>query len=45
MSYQKIAVVSGAVYVVVLLLLPGTAREVLVGDLLPAASGVVRRRR
>ena len=38
------AIVAGGVYAAVLLLLPGTARDVLVGDLLPAVAGAVRRR-
>lgn len=38
------AIVASAVYAAVLLLLPGTARDVLVRDLLPAVSGAVRRR-
>jgi O-antigen/teichoic acid export membrane protein len=38
-------IVSSGVYVAVLLLLPGTAREVVFADLLPAAAGAVRRRR
>jgi O-antigen/teichoic acid export membrane protein len=40
-----VATVAGVAYLTVLLLLPGTAREVVVGDLLPAAGSVVRRRR
>jgi O-antigen/teichoic acid export membrane protein len=38
-------IVSGGLYLTVLLLLPGTARDVVVADLLPAAAGAVRRRR
>ena len=38
------ALVAGALYLAVLLLLPGTARDVVVRDLLPAVSGAVRRR-
>lgn len=37
--------VSGGIYLAVLLFLPGTAREVLVDDLLPAAARAVRPRR
>jgi O-antigen/teichoic acid export membrane protein len=39
------AVVAGFLYLAVLLLLPGTARDVVISDLLPAAGGLVRRRR
>jgi O-antigen/teichoic acid export membrane protein len=39
-----VAALAGTAYLVVLLLLPGTARDVVVADLLPAAGSVVRRR-
>jgi O-antigen/teichoic acid export membrane protein len=39
------AAVAVAVYLTALLVLPGTARDVVVRDLLPAAAGAVRRRR
>ena len=38
------AAVSAAAYIVVILALPGTAREVVIGELVPAAARVVRER-
>jgi O-antigen/teichoic acid export membrane protein len=38
------AAVSAAVYIVVILALPGTARDVVIGELMPAAARVVRGR-